>query len=162
MMGIERETIEDKRWRLSKVHLEFARDAIPTTTGRPLGQGGPREAELLASLQEQLAKDALGNALETLWALGDLANCRGGFWRDLQQAASYMNLEHRASALRARFQEALAAIPAVSRIPVETRCRVCGLDQQSPPWGVDGKSPTYAICDCCGVEFGYEDSTRES
>ncbi|MCO6509132.1 MAG: hypothetical protein J6578_10170 [Snodgrassella sp.] len=38
-------------------------------------------------------------------------------------------------------------------------CRVCGLEQSEPQWGEDGKSPTYNICDCCGVEFGYEDIT---
>lgn len=38
-------------------------------------------------------------------------------------------------------------------------CRVCGLEQLEPPWGDDGKSATFDICDCCGVEFGYEDAT---
>lgn len=38
-------------------------------------------------------------------------------------------------------------------------CRVCGLRYNSPPWGVDGLTPTFEVCDCCGVEFGYEDST---
>ncbi len=38
-------------------------------------------------------------------------------------------------------------------------CRVCGLLQCDPPWGEDEKTPSYEICDCCGVEFGYEDST---
>jgi hypothetical protein len=38
-------------------------------------------------------------------------------------------------------------------------CRVCGLDQLEPQWGEDGKSPTFNICFCCGVEFGYEDAT---
>ena len=42
--------------------------------------------------------------------------------------------------------------------PEELQCRVCGLQQAEPPWGEDGKSPTFDICDCCGVEFGYEDS----
>ena len=37
-------------------------------------------------------------------------------------------------------------------------CRICGWPQQEPPWGNDGKTPTFDICDCCGVEFGYEDS----
>ena len=41
-------------------------------------------------------------------------------------------------------------------------CRVCGRIQAEPPWGETGKFPTYDICDCCGVEFGYEDSTVES
>ncbi|WP_243464972.1 hypothetical protein [Photorhabdus temperata] len=38
-------------------------------------------------------------------------------------------------------------------------CRVCGAEQLDPPWGEDGNSPTFEICDCCGVEFGYEDAT---
>jgi len=36
-------------------------------------------------------------------------------------------------------------------------CRVCGAKQPEPPWGDDGLTPSYEICDCCGVEFGYED-----
>lgn len=39
------------------------------------------------------------------------------------------------------------------------RCRVCGLVQSEPPWGSDGKSPTFNYCPCCGVEFGYGDAT---
>ena len=38
-------------------------------------------------------------------------------------------------------------------------CRVCGLAQEVPPWGEDGETPTFNICDCCGVEFGYENAT---
>ncbi|HEX3315363.1 MAG TPA: hypothetical protein VHR72_10755 [Gemmataceae bacterium] len=38
------------------------------------------------------------------------------------------------------------------------RCRVCGLLQAEPPWGEDGKSPTFDYCACCGVEFGYQDA----
>lgn len=43
-------------------------------------------------------------------------------------------------------------------------CRVCGLlysaeDAADLPWGEDGDSPSYGFCDCCGVEFGYGDST---
>ncbi len=41
-------------------------------------------------------------------------------------------------------------------------CRVCGMLQLDPPWGDDGRTPNYDICPCCGVEFGYEDSTLES
>lgn len=41
-------------------------------------------------------------------------------------------------------------------------CRVCGLHIDDLPWGQDGNSPTYDICPCCGVEFGYEDYTAES
>ncbi|MFC3695068.1 hypothetical protein [Chenggangzhangella methanolivorans] len=39
-------------------------------------------------------------------------------------------------------------------------CRVCGFNQHEP-WGPDGTEPTYDICSCCGVEFGYEDCTVE-
>ncbi|MEQ6970647.1 hypothetical protein [Pectobacterium polaris] len=38
-------------------------------------------------------------------------------------------------------------------------CRVCGAEQSDPPWGDNGKDATFNICDCCGVEFGYEDAT---
>jgi hypothetical protein len=37
-------------------------------------------------------------------------------------------------------------------------CRVCGYREIEPPWGMDGNSPSDAICPCCGVEHGYEDS----
>lgn len=38
-------------------------------------------------------------------------------------------------------------------------CRVCGLYFEDLPWGQDGRSPSYEICPCCGVEFGNEDYT---
>lgn len=38
-------------------------------------------------------------------------------------------------------------------------CRICGLDQHENPWGEDNNSPNFAICDCCGAEFGYNDVT---
>jgi hypothetical protein len=38
-------------------------------------------------------------------------------------------------------------------------CRVCGLPQDTPPWGEDRMSASFDICPCCGVEFGYEDAT---
>lgn len=41
-------------------------------------------------------------------------------------------------------------------------CKICGLEQEKFPWGEDGKTPNFDICDCCGVEFGYEDYTLVS
>jgi hypothetical protein len=38
-------------------------------------------------------------------------------------------------------------------------CRICGLYHIDLPWGEDGITPTFNICPCCGVEFGYEDDT---
>lgn len=48
-------------------------------------------------------------------------------------------------------------------------CRVCGLflgkDSQGNdyyPWGKDGTCPTFDICECCGVEFGFGDCFPEA
>lgn len=39
-------------------------------------------------------------------------------------------------------------------------CRICGyLFSGWSPWGEDGQSPTFDFCPCCGVEFGYQDSS---
>lgn len=40
----------------------------------------------------------------------------------------------------------------------EPYCRVCGYLPPSPPWGESGKEPSFEICPCCGVEWGYEDA----
>lgn len=42
----------------------------------------------------------------------------------------------------------------------QMRCRVCGLLQDDPPWGADGRTPSFELCECCGTEFGYEDATQ--
>jgi hypothetical protein len=31
-----------------------------------------------------------------------------------------------------------------------------------PPWGLDGRCPTYEYCPCCGVEWGYQNSLPAS
>jgi hypothetical protein len=41
-------------------------------------------------------------------------------------------------------------------------CRVCGCYSVDFPWGEDGKSPTFQLCPCCGVQFGKEDCSLES
>ena len=38
-------------------------------------------------------------------------------------------------------------------------CRVCGYRDDEPPWGADGRTPSFASCPCCGVEWGYQDSS---
>jgi len=40
-------------------------------------------------------------------------------------------------------------------------CRVCGYQNNDYPWGEDGKSPSYQICPCCGVQYGVKDITPE-
>jgi len=39
-------------------------------------------------------------------------------------------------------------------------CRVCGYEPAEPPWGTDGMSPSFDYCPCCGVEWGYQDSSQ--
>lgn len=46
--------------------------------------------------------------------------------------------------------------------PPSRACRVCGRIYEGLPWGEDGKTASFEICPCCGVEFGYEDSLPES
>lgn len=43
-------------------------------------------------------------------------------------------------------------------------CKVCGLDlgEDYFSWGVDGRTPTFDFCPCCGVEFGYQDATEKA
>lgn len=40
-------------------------------------------------------------------------------------------------------------------------CRVCGYDPGDPPWGDNGLDPSFEICSCCGVEWGYQDMKLE-
>ena len=40
-------------------------------------------------------------------------------------------------------------------------CRICGFEYDDfYPWGEDGNTASFEICDCCGVTFGYEDATN--
>lgn len=42
-------------------------------------------------------------------------------------------------------------------------CKVCGLFYpEFYPWGDNGETPSHDICDCCGIEFGYEDNNAQS
>lgn len=41
-------------------------------------------------------------------------------------------------------------------------CRICGYRLKFKIWGEDGKSPSYEICPCCGVEFGCDDYSPEA
>lgn len=41
-------------------------------------------------------------------------------------------------------------------------CLVCGYLPSDPPWGLSGRAPSFEVCPCCGVEWGYEDSLPAS
>ncbi len=46
--------------------------------------------------------------------------------------------------------------------PENNFCRACGYEYpiDNPIW-FDDESPSYDICSCCGVQFGYEDDDYE-
>ena len=46
--------------------------------------------------------------------------------------------------------------------PNSYHCRVCGLSRGYEPWGEDGNTPIFEICNCCGAEFGYHDFNLEA
>lgn len=43
----------------------------------------------------------------------------------------------------------------------EVHCRVCGYELPAYPWSDGGSAPSFELCPCCGVEFGYEDATAD-
>ncbi|MBI5857596.1 MAG: hypothetical protein HZB42_08085 [Sphingobacteriales bacterium] len=45
-------------------------------------------------------------------------------------------------------------------IPESHICRICGHDMGEPAWEDD--NPNWLICNCCGSESGYEDTSVES
>jgi hypothetical protein len=59
-------------------------------------------------------------------------------------------------------KERIADREKYSSAPNIHECRVCGCYSDDFPWGEDGRSPSYAICSCCGVQFGKEDITLDS
>jgi len=96
-----------KHWAVIRSHLESARQALPEPIRENLGQ--LRDADLagLATYGEFIDHNELELALDQLEALGDVNDCRGGFWRDLQRAATLMELTERAQRLDLKFHEAL-------------------------------------------------------
>jgi hypothetical protein len=49
-------------------------------------------------------------------------------------------------------------------VPILRACSSYGFDPEidDMPWSDDGKSPTFVFCHCCGVEFGYHDSSVDA
>jgi hypothetical protein len=136
-----------KSWKITVTLLERARSALPVASE----QHAQEQAALLAKYREFLEHNELGLALDTLEELGHLTPCRGRFWRDLERAAENMGLVDRLPAIRKSFE--LFSM----QNDHDYHCRVCGLELDEQPWGADGSSPTFSICPCCGVEFGYGD-----
>jgi DNA-binding SARP family transcriptional activator len=96
-------------WKITETLLERAKLALPA----PHKAREKDYAALLAQYREFLDRNELELALDMLEELGDLAPCRGRFWRDLARAAENMGLRERALELDRRFREVLdqASLP---------------------------------------------------
>jgi len=88
-----------KSWKISRTLLERARHALPV-------RHAPEHAALLTRYREFMEHNEFELALDILEELGRLTSARGGFWRDLEQAAESMGLTERLPALRKAFAEA--------------------------------------------------------
>lgn len=82
--------------------LESARRALPV-------EHSPACHALLDQYEQFLEHNEFELALDQLEAIGSLAPCRGGYWRDLERAARVMGLTNRIPELRRKFMEALPA-----------------------------------------------------
>jgi len=87
-----------KRWRATKELLHRAQAAIPASE-EPQHEVTERQIQFTEGIEH----NELELALDALEELGELAACRGGFWRDLERAAAMMELHERAPQFRSRF-----------------------------------------------------------
>jgi hypothetical protein len=93
----------EKSWSVTRTLLSRAKDALPV----PPSEARAEFEETLAEYERMLGHNELELALDALEHAGGLVLARGGFWKDLERAATNMELVARASQLRRRFQEAL-------------------------------------------------------
>jgi len=63
--------------------------------------------EELKEFQEYLDHNELELAMDELDRIGQQHDCRGGFWRNLERAATAMKLSERTKEFRQRFQDAI-------------------------------------------------------
>lgn len=98
-----------KPWKVTRWHLEQARQQLPLPVRENAGELPDHDFATLASYEEYLNYNELELALDQLEALGELNDCRGGFWRELEKAAKMMELNERAAILHQRFEKALEA-----------------------------------------------------
>ena len=93
----------EESWSVTRTLLSRARAALPL----PSPDAKAEFEETLAEYEHMLDHNELELALDALEHAGSLVTSRGGFWKDLERAATNMELIARASQLRRRFQEAL-------------------------------------------------------
>jgi hypothetical protein len=98
-----------KLWKVIRWHLEQARLMLPTRARENFGELVDHDLASLSEFQDNLDHNELELALDQLEGLGDLNDCPGGFWRNLEKAADLMGLDERAATLHRKFEQALDA-----------------------------------------------------
>lgn len=96
-----------KRWKVARSNLEHARQFLPLDLIENSGAISDHDLATLKKFDEYLKFNELELALDELVGLGELNNCRGGFWRELERAADVMKLHSKAAALHQRFLTSL-------------------------------------------------------
>src|SRR4051812_18091295 len=96
-----------KRWKMTRWHLERARHFLPSDVVENIGDIPDHDLSTLVAYQEYLISNELELALDELNGLGELNDCRGGFWPSLERAAEVMGLHSRVATLHRRFEESL-------------------------------------------------------
>ena len=94
-----------KRWKAVEAVLKGACSKLPPA---PPAVHQEFEAQV-ADFHHYIDHNELELAFDELCAAAELAECRGGIWRDLERAAKFMKLNDRIPELRRRFR--LAPIP---------------------------------------------------
>jgi len=96
-----------KKWKATRWHLEQARQLLPDSVRENGGEIPDYDLGTITALTEFVDNNELELALDQLESLGELNACRGGFWRNLEEAAKLMELNDRAAKLRLKFVGAL-------------------------------------------------------
>jgi hypothetical protein len=91
----------EKSWSVTRTLLARAKATLPV----PSPEAKAEFEETLAEYERMLDHNELELALDALEHAGNLVPTRGGFWKDLERAATNMELIARASQLSRRFQE---------------------------------------------------------
>ena len=86
-------------------HVRFAIDALPEEARTP--ESVIRIAGSGLANAGQISRAAFEHALLELESLGELHECRGGFWKDLEKAARYLDLSVLEGRFHSRYRSAL-------------------------------------------------------
>ena len=92
-----------KSWKITKIHLRHAYQNLT----QPSENNADEYQRLVKTYREFVERNELELALDTLEELGHLSEYQGSFWRNLERAATTMELTDKASKLHNKFLETL-------------------------------------------------------